>query len=70
MIALLLDREFNHSRKCLEVPTREIYGVYSITIVNIIIDAITVVIIIVYLFLKFSDILNLVFSRPRLLHGG
>ena len=23
MIALLLDREFNHSRKCLEVPIRE-----------------------------------------------
>ena len=30
MIALLLDREFNHSQKCLEVPIREIYGVYSI----------------------------------------
>ena len=38
MIALLLDREFNHSRKCLEVPIRKkldwrnIYGVYSITL--------------------------------------
>ena len=27
--ALLLDREFNHLRKCLEVPIREKYGVYS-----------------------------------------
>ena len=26
---LLLDREVNHSRKCLEVPIREIYSVYS-----------------------------------------
>ena len=30
VIAPLLDRKFNHSRKCLEVPIREIYGVYSI----------------------------------------
>ena len=35
-IALLFDREFTHSRKCLEVPIHEkiglaeIYGVYSI----------------------------------------
>ena len=34
-LALLLDREFNHRRKCLQVPireklTRKIYGVYSI----------------------------------------
>ena len=29
MSALLLDHKFNHSRKCLEVPNREKYGVYS-----------------------------------------
>ena len=38
-IALLLDFEFNHSRKCLEVPihkklTRKIYGVYSTCNIN------------------------------------
>ena len=30
----LLDREFNHSRKCLKVPIREIYGVYSNSYLN------------------------------------
>ena len=35
-IVLLLDHEFNHSRKCLEVQTRKINGVYSIPLINVI----------------------------------
>ena len=34
-ILVLLDREFNHSRKRLEVPIREIYSVYSITLCRV-----------------------------------